>query len=47
MGITEVFAAFFAYFMVMNDYGFKPGTLIGLATEKGYYPASGDVYNPN
>lgn len=47
IGVTEVFAAFFAYFMVLNDYGIRPGTTIGLGTEKGYYPAPGDIYNPN
>lgn len=31
----------------MNDYGVRPGTLLGLDPEDGYYPAAGDVYNPN
>jgi sodium/potassium-transporting ATPase subunit alpha len=47
IGPTEAFAAFLAYFMVMNDYGFRPGTLLGLGTEKGYYPNDNDVYDPN
>lgn len=47
LGPTECFAAFFAYFMCMNDYGFRPGSLIGLGTEYGYYPKPTDVYNPN
>jgi len=47
VGVTECFAAMFAYFMVMNDYGIRPGTTLGLGTEYGYYPAPGDVYNPN
>lgn len=47
LGPTECFAAFFAFFMCMNDYGFRPGTLIGLGTEFGYYPKPTDVYNPN
>ena len=47
IGPTEVFCAMFAYFMCMNDYGFRPGTLIGLGAEKGYFPKETDVYNPN
>jgi len=31
----------------MNDYGFKPATLIGLIYEKGKLPASGDTYSPS
>ena len=30
----------------MNDYGFKPTTLIGLLTEEGYFPHPDDVYDP-
>ena len=29
----------------MNDYGFKPATLIGLINETGRLPKSGDTYN--
>jgi len=35
------------YFVVMNDYGFKPHTLIFLNQEYGYYPQDTDVYSPN
>jgi hypothetical protein len=31
----------------MNDFGLKPHSLIFLNKEKGYYPKSTDVYNPN
>jgi hypothetical protein len=37
----------FTYFFVMNDYGFRPGTLFNLNYEYGYWPKSSDVYNPN
>lgn len=47
VGPTEVFCAHFAYFMCMNDYGFRPGTLIGLGAEYGHEPNPTDVYNPN
>lgn len=32
--------------MVMNDYGFKPLTLIGLIYETGKLPVTGNTYNP-
>jgi magnesium-transporting ATPase (P-type) len=47
IGFTEAFAAVFVYFMVLNDYGIRPGTLLGLSGEYGYFPAPEDVYNPN
>ena len=31
----------------MNDYGFRPGTLLRLNNELGYFPKPEDVYNPN
>lgn len=30
----------------MHDYGFKPGTLFGLASEDGFIPQEADVYDP-
>ena len=47
VGMIQQFGAFFTYFYVMNDYGVRPGTLLGLDPEDGYFPAAGDVYNPN
>lgn len=35
------------YFIVMNDYGFKPHTLVMLNPQNGYYPLDTDVYNVN
>ena len=46
IGIVQAFSGFFTYFVVMNDYGFKPATLIGLIYVKGRLPASGDTYSP-
>lgn len=34
------------YFIVMNDYGFKPGTLLGLNLKSGYVPKDTDTYLP-
>jgi hypothetical protein len=45
--MMQQFGGFFIYFFVMNDYGFRPGTLLGLNNELGYFPANTDVYNPN
>ena len=46
IGITQAAAGFFTYFYIMNDYGFKPGVLFGLAAEKGFHPKDTDVYYP-
>jgi len=34
------------YFIVMNDYGFKPHSLIFLNLQKGFFPEPTDVYDP-
>jgi len=47
MGILEAAAGMFTYFYVMNDYGFKPMTVLFLNDLKGYYPDPNDVYNPD
>jgi sodium/potassium-transporting ATPase subunit alpha len=47
IGIIQASAGFYTHFVVMNDYGFKPGTLFGLALEEGTEPNSGDTYNPS
>ena len=31
IGMIQASAGFYTYFLVMNDYGFKPLTLVGLA----------------
>jgi len=35
------------YFVIMNDFGFLPKTLPGLALTKGYSHKKGDFYDPN
>lgn len=46
IGIVQAAAGFFTYFYVMNDYGYKPATLFGLAAEEGFYPEDTDIYDP-
>ena len=46
IGIVQAAAGFFTYFYIMHDYGFKPGTLFGLAAEDGFIPQEADVYDP-
>jgi len=38
-------AGMYTYFLVMNDYGFKPLTLLGLAPAYGVIPGKDDTYN--
>lgn len=45
IGVLQAISAFFTYFVVMNDYGFKPNVLFGLVTKEGQEPKSTDVYN--
>jgi Cation transporting ATPase, C-terminus len=47
IGMLQQFGGLFIYFFVMNDYGFRPGTLLKLNNELGYFPKDTDVYNPN
>jgi len=47
IGIVQASAGFFTYFYMLNDYGLRPQSLYGLATEKGYIPEPEDVYNPS
>jgi len=46
IGMIQQFGALFCYFFIMNDYGFRPGTLFGLDPTEGYYPKDSDVYDP-
>lgn len=47
IGMIQTAAGFYTYFIIMNDYGFKPATLFGITTAESQYPNSGDVYNPS
>jgi sodium/potassium-transporting ATPase subunit alpha len=40
IGVVQALAGFYTYFLVMLDYGFKPGFLFFLAREDGYLPAN-------
>ena len=46
IGIVQAAAGFFTYFYIMNDYGYSPSVLFGLAAEEGIYPKDTDIYNP-
>jgi sodium/potassium-transporting ATPase subunit alpha len=46
-GIVQALGGMYTYFHVMNDYGFKPHSLVSLILEWGYYPDGSDVYNPD
>jgi len=47
IGMVQASAGFFTYFYILNDYGLRPITAFGLATETGYVPDDSDVYNPS
>ena len=42
IGVMQGLCGMLTFFTVMNDYGFKPGTLIKLLTEEGYFPDPSD-----
>ncbi len=46
IGMVQASAGFYMYFYILNDYGFKSGTLFFLANEVGYHPEQTDIYNP-
>jgi Cation transporting ATPase, C-terminus len=46
IGVIQLYAAYWLYFNVLNDYGIAPATLFGLAIEPGIVPNPNDVYNP-
>jgi sodium/potassium-transporting ATPase subunit alpha len=47
IGVMQMLGGFLCYFTVMNDYGFKPSTLIGLDSEIGTRPSEDDKYDPD
>ena len=47
MGEIASAGGFYAYFVVMNDFGFPPGILFGLSQKKAVLPKDDDVYNPS
>jgi len=36
----------YTYFLVLNDFGIRPGTVWGLALQRGPLPAETDTYDP-
>jgi sodium/potassium-transporting ATPase subunit alpha len=46
IGITQAASGFYTYFVIMNDYGFKPATLLGLVPKEGDLPNKSDRYDP-
>jgi hypothetical protein len=44
--MLELFAGFFTYFAIMNDYGIQPKTLFGIISEPGIVPGPLDEYDP-
>ena len=45
-GVLECMGCFITYFVVLNDYGFRPLNLFYFAFKKGITPAAQDYYNP-
>lgn len=35
----------YTYFLILNDYGIRPTAVWKMATEKGFFPATTDVYS--
>ena len=46
IGMIQASAGFYTYFLIMNDFGFKPLTLFGLAPQVGSLPHLDDEYTP-
>ena len=47
MGLIQTCGGFLTFFLVMNDFGFTPGSLIGLISKPYLHHNPGDVYDPN
>jgi len=46
-GLLQSFGAFYTWVYVLNDYGIRPTSLPFLGLEKGFYPDSDDIYDPD
>merc|ERR1719199_708818 len=44
IGVIQASAGMYTYFLILNDYGIRPGTLFDLALLKNPLPNEGDVY---
>lgn len=46
IGVIQASAGMYTYFLVLNDFGIRPGTVWQLALQRGPLPADTDVYEP-
>jgi hypothetical protein len=46
-GVIQAAAGFYTYLYVMNDYGFKPITIMFMSLEVGFWPSPNDIYDPD
>merc|ERR1712151_1378336 len=46
IGVIQASAGIYTYFLVLNDYGIRPGTVWGLSTLYAPFPQNTDKYNP-
>lgn len=46
IGVIQACAGMYTYFLVLNDYGIRPSTLLFLALLRNPIPKDTDVYNP-
>jgi len=44
IGVIQASAGVYTYFIILNDYGIRPNTLISLANRKNTFPNESDVY---
>jgi sodium/potassium-transporting ATPase subunit alpha len=47
IGVIQASAGMYTYFLILNDYGIRPGTVWQMALLKRPFPNFDDVYNPN
>jgi sodium/potassium-transporting ATPase subunit alpha len=45
IGVIQASAGMYTYFLVLNDFGVRPGTVWGLALQRGPLPATDDIYD--
>lgn len=46
-GVMDACGGFLTYFVILNNYGLSPSTILGIVNTKGIYPADNDIYNPD
>jgi sodium/potassium-transporting ATPase subunit alpha len=45
IGVIQASAGMYTYFIVLNDFGIRPGTVWQLALNRGPYPGKSDIWN--